>query len=217
MALPAGVLIKVVWGGPVTTSDDWSFGVWYLATAVPAQADLDTATADANASLDNTFWNPASVPWKFQVAAGCSHTSCRSYVYNNGALVAQSESTSAGTPGTGTNPTPPYTAACVTTRTAGFGRRRRGRLYLPATGSLVSQTTGLFTNLVQAHLDNLANVIGGVFNSGAPFQATPVVVSQTGGFTSPITSLALDNKPDTQRGRQNKDVASQHLASPVVV
>jgi hypothetical protein len=213
MPLPSGVVIKVVWAGPVTQSDDWSFGVWYTASGVPSQSDLDTQTSDGLASMENTFWNASSNPWKGKVTDVCKLTDSKSYVYNGGTLVAQSAATISGVAGTGVQNNPPYVAAVMSLHTSGFGRRRRGRIYLPANGISCDSATGLMGTLVQDHVDHMRTVIAAWGDTGAPFAATPVVVSQTGGFSTPITSISLDNKPDTQRGRQNRDTASQNLTA----
>ncbi len=217
MPMPLGNFIKNVFGGAVSLSDDWSCGVWYQATSdAPSQGDLDTATTNLLTNLQSGWWNDSTHPWRDQNAAGTKLESVRAYYYHNGVLTLQSEATQSPSSGTGSDVHPSYVACCVTLKTAGFGRRKRGRIYLPATAAGTDTNSGLFTGLTLEALQNLGNVIGlyGIGDDVA-IPAQPVVVSQTGGSFEPITHLRYDNKPDTQHGRESKTSATSTAETPL--
>jgi hypothetical protein len=105
---------------------------------------------------------------------------------------------------------PAYCAQVFTLRTAGFGRSKRGRLYLPRTGSNNSGTTLQYTN-IQAHVDNMAAFLSAKTYNGSNITVGPTVMSQTTGTANLITKVTMDSKPDTQRGRISRSAATSTL------
>jgi len=86
-------------------------------------------------------------------------------------------------------------------------------MYLPYTaGSLASG------QLIpaQAYADHLATVIASESTPAAAYTTDTVVVSLTRGVATPITSLKIDSKPDTQRGRQGKLTPATSYVAAVV-
>lgn len=218
MPLPAGWFLKLVLGGPVSLSDDWSIGVWYhVPDGDPGQTDLDSIVDDSLGSFKSSWWNESGHPWSDFNAAGTKLSTAKGYLYHDGVLTRQTEATTTPAAGTGSTPHPAYVACCVTLKTAGFSRRQRGRVYLPATAAAVDTNSGLFTGLTTEALTNFAGSIGTFGGSAAPFSAIPVVVSQTGGIYTAITEARYDNLPDTQHGRNNKTAATSTATEPVIV
>lgn len=217
MGIPSLQLIKFVISGPISSSDTWSVGLWCEQSNPMAQADLDGFAAGCLTSFKSKFWSAASQPWSRQVSTVCSVTTCKAYLYSGGVLALQSQATQAAVAGTGTSPHPAYTAAVFSLLTASFGRRRRGRLYLPFTGGTVSPASDDMTVLAQDVTNMrswLEDGLTGAWNASFGGGVTPAVVSQVGpGSTAHITHLRLDSKPDTQRGRQSKTVPGNTFTS----
>lgn len=216
MPMPAGWFIKRVTGGPVSLTDDWSVGLWYhVPGGDPGQTDFDQIISDGLASFTTSFWSASTHPWSDMNAAGTKVAQSKGYLYHDGVLVRQSTATqtpASGTPGT---PHPAYVACCVTLKTAGFTRRERGRIYLPATAAATDTNSGLFSALTSDALDHLAGVIETFGHAGAPFTADPVVVSQTGASYAAMTEIKYDNLPDTQHGRNNQTAATATATSSI--
>lgn len=216
MAMPAGKLVRLVWGGPVTDSDIWQTGCWWKTDHDVTQAELDEVTSDSIASLTTSFWAVSGSPgWRNQVSASTKLRDAKGYYYVNGELTLQSAHSQSAAPGASDVVLPPYVAAVFTTRTARFGRSYRGRMYWPANGAPINGGSGLFSGMGQENATNLATVIGNILGAGAPFTGRPVVVSNTKAQATEITTVSLDNKPDTQRGRQNRDTATTTWSSAV--
>lgn len=212
MGLPAGQLVRVVIGGPVSSQDNWSIGLW--ATPSPgtlSQADLDGIAANALSSFNTAVWTATTNPWKRQCAAGTKLQSSKVYHYGNGILVGQSQASIAAVAGTGSAPHPSYTAAVMSLHTNVFGRRARGRSYLPFTGGSIDASTGLMTVLQQDATNFAAWLTAGGtggWSASSSVSLPTVVVSQVGsGAANLVSSVSLNDVPDTQRGRISKDIA----------
>jgi hypothetical protein len=214
--MPAGYFTKCVFGGPVSLSDDWSCGVWYHSEFIPLQPALDAMATALITGLHDNWWT-GDHPWSDMNAAGTKLETVRCYSYVDGVLNAQSEASITPASGTGPHPHPAYVACCVTLKTDRFGRRYRGRIYLPATAGSVDTNAALFTTLSLESLQNLGNVLG-LLGLGVdpPVAAVPVVVSQTGGVATPISHLRYDNKPDTQHGRENRTSPTSSAETPLL-
>lgn len=216
MPLPSGWFIKRVIGGPVSLTDDWSIGLWYhVPGGDPGQTDFDQIISDGLTAFEGSFWTPGSSPWSDMNAAGTKVATSKGYLYDSGVLKRQTTANITPSSGTGSTPHPAYVACCVTLRTAGFTRRERGRVYLPATAAACDTNSGLFTGLTTTALTALAGVIETFGHAGAPFTADPVVVSQTGASYSAITEIKYDNLPDTQHGRNNQTAATSTATEPI--
>lgn len=212
MALPTSDIMRVQVGGAIP-SDTWSIGFWFEFTGLattPTPAQMNSAANGFLSGFNTLFWNVATNPWKLKASTATNLSTSKAYLYRSGALVASGAASMAAVAGTGGSPMPNYVARCVTLLTNQPGRSRRGRVYLPANGDTVTAATGLNTT-ISAQLTNLASLFStssgaqstGYFFGGSEV-ASFVVVSATHGYTTHITSLRADNKPDTQHGRENK-------------
>src|SRR6185369_2452215 len=217
MAKPAGnhVLTRI---GGVVHDDTWTVGVWWgITSGTISQANLDLFTQGILDLFNSVWWNPGTNSWKSMCSGGTGLSRCDSFLYTDGTLTLESNKTQTTVAGTGTAWQPAYVALVATLRTGGFGRRRRGRLYLPLTGSnLKSTVPGLGQSQVsQAQVNNLASCLSAASVIGTDWAFTSEVMSEVGSMANPITSIRVDSLPDTQRGRQSKAIASQTLTAVV--
>lgn len=112
------------------------------------------------------------------------------------------------------NPSLPWECAVVATLEAlpitrpTRPRRYRGRMYLPPMSvSLITGTEGLLSaGAVAGIVANTTALLEGVNDIVAPSgaQARVVVLSRTGGFSTDVTHVSMDNQVDLQRRRQNR-------------
>lgn len=123
-----------------------------------------------------------------------------------------------GSPGgDGASALPPEVAEVITIRTAGRGRRARGRVFLPAiseahsTGGLISGAAVTGLTALAVALAGAAVVAGwnlGVASYGKSMNKVPgftdhrVAVSTWDPFFTDMTSLTIDNRFDVQRSRK---------------
>ena len=123
--------------------------------------------------------------------------------------------------GTSSSPALPWeTSLCISlyTYTPGTfvpnGRRRRGRYYLPPMGSQVldHSNSGFYDNTLIAPSLTEQRLFYSKLYAGA-FPGTlvviPVVYSRVAEDMNPVTHLVTDAKIDSQRRRQNREVAGR--------
>jgi hypothetical protein len=97
----------------------------------------------------------------------------------------------------------PLQSCIVATLLTGLaGRRFRGRMYLPATGLLMQSTHLLAASDATTQSSAMANFFGAV--NALSTVGNVVVMSQTAGSSTPVTTIRVDNKVDIQRRRANK-------------
>lgn len=214
MALPLGHWLRLTLLGSAG-SDTWSTSVWFdlgNAYVVPTVAQLDTLVAAALTDFDSKVWSAASNPYKAACSTGTKLTGARGLTYTNNVLDQSDTHNITPIPGTGTSNHPMYVALVVTTQTGLAGRRNRGRMYLPATGLAADATNGLQNGSPAAYANNIASWLNNraAWATGATWIASinPVVMTQTGSTPQQINNVRMDNKFDTQRGRENKIIAT---------
>jgi hypothetical protein len=208
--MPPGDLVKYVIGGSVP-GDTWSIGFWQQLTGLtsnPTQAQMDAAALFRLNGFDSVAWSAAGVTVKGVAHSGTFLSFCKAALYRNGVLTQNGSGTKTPVAGTGGGLHPNYVALVVTLRTASAGRSHRGRVYLPATGVPISASTGRINTNAQPYADGIAAFLTGLGPDDVGFPGDPashaVVVSRTTAVASNITSVSIDDKPDTQRGRENK-------------
>nr|CRY97563.1 hypothetical protein [uncultured prokaryote] len=204
-------------------SDSWSLVLALLSAenlAFPTGADMNTYAASALASFNTKYWTATGAG---QAINGpfCKLAFAKAYGYNSGgALAAEGAATMTATGGTATSSHPAYVAMCATLITDSFGRSYRGRSFLPATGAYIGTdaqfSVGQATSNATAYglfLKNL-NTLTAPTASGDQFQ--PAVLSIAKAVLTPISQVAIDTIPDTQRGRQNKLTATGRAVEPAI-
>lgn len=221
MGMPGGWLFRWVLGGAVSNADDWSAGFWAIGDEPgPDDADFSTLTAGVLGSFQDKVWNATTTGLLTLNAPSTKLAQCNGYAYHNGVLTLEAVATQSPVAGTRTTAHPAYVAAVCTLRTAAFGRSARGRMYLPATGQVIDQTT-LQSQSAQATATQMGEFLTDVraaFGLGLTYTGatSPCVVSRVGaGAARPVTEVAVDSIPDTQRGRQSKAVATTVGTAPV--
>jgi hypothetical protein len=168
---------------------------------------MNTGASGCLADFNLSLWGSGTNDLKSQNSTGVSLQTAKLYFYRAGTLQAAGTSTMTASPGTGTATQPVYTARCVSLLTNVPGRSRRGRIYLPYTGISPSAATGLWTSNAGL-LGNVRSMINTLTTSALHLPGTSGcnlgVLSRTQGVITFVTSLRMDNKPDTQRGRERK-------------
>jgi hypothetical protein len=219
MGLPNGDLLLIRLGGDVA-GDDWSIGFWFKITgqsSVPTPSQMNSAANALLGGFNTLFWSAATNPWKNRCSTGTTLKTSKSYYYRDGVLSAAGTSAITAVAGTGSSTQPNPVAQVITLLTDQPGRNKRGRVYMPATALPPTASTGLWgaSAALVSNLASLFSTSSGAQSTGYFFGGSDVadlvVVSQGGQrpvVTAPVatsvTSLRMDNKPDTQRGRENK-------------
>lgn len=211
MGVPAiGKFYKSSLGGSINDADVWTINTWWHVTSFttePGQGDCDSVASSLLSDFNSIFWSPASNGFKTVNSPATTTTDNKVFYYKDGVLTFESHTTISPTAGTAGNSQPAYCSQVTTLLTAGFGRSRRGRLYMPRTGVGGSASTLQYT-LTQAMTDNLASWLGHKTYSAGNVSLESVVMSLTLGQAFPITSIRTDSIPDTQRGRFSKSKAA---------
>lgn len=219
MALPRLVKFVLSWSGAGETGQTG----WYVQPQGPITHDTLQAAATYMAG---NFGNGVAGAWSATLAKWLStdqqFTQVSVYDYPAGKSPAGDQAIAtipaAKGKGTGLMSLSLQSAACVSLHTGRPGASYRGRMYLPATGM------GLTSHRFAAtDLDDLAMKIGGrddavasndiwglladserslaAVGTGSTGAGTCVVRSVTKGLVSPVTTVSIDDKPDTQRRR----------------
>ena len=201
--------VKLVPYGTFNGTQDVSFGLWVNLGLgiVPTQAQLDSYCAALGGNFDGfvdtstvAAWYNALMVWQ----------GLRAYYYApntvHAALVSEFVF---ATPrnGAGTANHPPMTAIVASLRTAVPGRSGRGRFYLPANG--IGLQPGGTAN--GSDVDSLGSAIAGLIGEinaqdipGGSAPGTVSVMIFTKGDFNFVTRVIIDNKPDSQRRRDDK-------------
>jgi hypothetical protein len=200
MAIPNGVTRYVV-SGTLASGE-----IWQCAFYVDG---WDPATFPTDATLATL---PTTPPWdtfladmSFLLAPADAITAVDLYFITGGVAVKHAH-VGFNMPGIGTARHPTQCSVVLTERTALATRSGRGRIYVPATGIVITDNGLMTAGPVNALVDGFASVLTEL--STDPL--TAVVVSQTLGVATPITSVDADLVPDTQRRRVNKLHSTRH-------
>lgn len=211
MSIPAG-LIKCVIYGNVGGTDIWETGFWVSGALVSSQADLDTLAAAIEGQIFISGWRTVLLG---NLTSNDRLLGMRAYYYNGGPTALYVSDVPDSRVGSGAGNLPYQTSMVVTTLTGAAGRTARGRMYLPAHGAgFVGSTPYWDGTLVSLMSSSVAAFFTGV-NTLAGGLLSTVVLSQTRSSTRPIVDVRVDNKPDTQRRRANKQLATQSITSAV--
>lgn len=221
MALPLGFWIRFSIQGSMA-SDTWSINPWFsLGSSIghtPSATELDTLASGAITDFDAKVWSNATNGLKLSNAPYCSLTGIKASFYHDNVLTQSATHGITPVAGTGSSIHPPYVALVATLLTSTAGRTNRGRMYMPATALGVSGTTGQQSGNPSAFTTNLASW----FNNRAAWgwgtwvlSMDPIVMTQRGGAPSRITTVRMDTKFDTQRGREDKLIPATIASSTV--
>lgn len=210
MAIPAQT-VRFVFSGTAPGSEIFATGFWTAGGGTLSdEASLHAAIIDLQTS---TGYASFLTQAKALIAPDTAYTKLTAYYYPTGgptAGVVAEEPISAGVGSSGAGSVGCMQQCMVASlRTAFAGRRKRGRMYLPATGAAL--TVHRFDN---TRCDNVAAAVSALLNhvNTAGTYGQAAVVSQTGSSSAPITVVTVDNKPDIQRRHANK-FAADHVGS----
>jgi len=172
-----------------------------LASPVPGDESDANAIAASIATSFTTNLLANIVPL---ISPDFSYTGVRVYFYVNGGDTATLIGTApiAGAVGTSTQPGPLQCCMVATLNTGAAGRRARGRMYLPANGVGFTAAHQFPTTRTQPLVNSLAAFFEDINADGISGQAS--VISLAGTAARPITSISIDQRPDVQRRRANK-------------
>lgn len=134
-----------------------------------------------------------------------------------GLLQAQTEAGRAAVVGTGGTPHPYQAAACISLRTATPGPSGRGRLFWPATGITLDNTTlrittaGLtsFTGGAKTYLQNIDSAVKTVFATGSAL----VIWSRKNASLSSVNLIEAGDVVDVQRRRRDQLIEAKQTVS----
>lgn len=206
MSIPAGVA-RFVLAGHLGATEIFETGFWEVGDFA-TQADVDSAAAAAATAFLADMAGAATN----MLRTVDGYDEVRVYGYPAGGPTASFVGTAAlGTTGSSSSSNPLQTCCVATLLTGAAGRRRRGRMYLPATGEAL--VTSEFTS---ARVTAIANAVASFLGFGAPDPTHgPIVLSQVAGTHAPVTQVRVDSKPDIQRRRAESLAASAQHTSTV--
>jgi hypothetical protein len=204
MPIPAGVA-RFVLVGHLTGGETFETGFWETGDFA-TQAEVDSAASTfASGAVIGPLDNLRAL-----ITADCGYDEVRVYGYPTGGPAASFVGTaSLGAAGTGTGQLPLQTCIVATLLTGAAGRRRRGRMYLPACGAQLSAH-----QLTTPSVTQVSSSVADLLSLGAP---TPgheaVVLSQVAGTHAPVTQVRVDSKPDIQRRRAESLAATSQFTT----
>lgn len=207
MSIPDGLTKLVISGGLGAGAEKWACSLWldgYTAGTGSGSIDLDALEI-------NTQWVAFRTAVLACMTADDNFNQLDSYYYEGNVAVAHKQKTGSH-PGTVSSNVHPFQIAGVLTlRTANATRSGRGRIYLPTHAIPIFTTGQLSGSQLNTCADTLAAWMS-TFAESSPL-ITPVVVSQTHGTKSAITSVENDLILDTQRRRRSKLTSARHAAA----
>jgi hypothetical protein len=203
MPIPAGTS-RLVLSGTLPGGEIWASG---FASDYHA-ASQDEANTFANSVFgiwkDTTSGKVGNLMQSHWMGTTTTMDRCTIYSYSDttGKASIIGVSNSPGITGTSTSKNVDPTAVVVTLLTHYAGASHRGRMYLPATGANIG-TDGLF---VAPDPGNLCAAVAVALKASAAALGAffPVVVSRHLGTYATVYSCQVDQRPDSQRRRANR-------------
>lgn len=200
--IPTPLAKWVISGTMASGIQDFSTGLWFNPnfSDIVGQSELDDTLLAINDQMLPAFMDgQVTKLW----TASDQWNATRLYYYPANTRVASlvSEYNITPIPGTGTANLPKETSLVVSLRTSVPGRSGRGRMYFPACGNSLN-SVGLINPLDSTH--GLAAALLTAFNALNAAAINPIVASFSKSNYHAVRTLVIDNKPDTQRRRQDK-------------
>lgn len=190
--------------GTLPAGEQFSAGFWVAHHSVGSQTALKTLVD----LIVDKWVDHAAERFVEIIPPSAAYTHIRAYSYASGndghaQFVAEGNiGTSQGT-GTGSTVIPLQTCMVVSLRTDNPGASHRGRMYLPACANIMS-TNGFFSN---STCDDVGGAAASFFNSvNDELDGEVAVISQRLATSTAVTQLQVDNRPDIQRRRADKQV-----------
>lgn len=205
MPIPANVT-RISLVGHAGASEIFDTSVWCAgAPTTPAAANTFAATLATGLGTSGLLTDLVNM-----IMPDSGYDEVRVYGYPTGGPTASVIGSAPITGGVGVagNPSLPLQVALVATLESDLaGRRHRGRMYFPMNGG------GNMGNdhYVQAgRVDGLcAGLVAWLSNFDSANRA--VIVSRVAGSTTPVTHVKVDNRPDIQRRRANRQLSTHTI------
>lgn len=202
---PSVPRIRVQIGGAIGASR-WSIGLWFQVNPlVIGTVNLATFNTAAGVDFANDVWGSL----KAQNVSLTTYDQVRTDVYAAGSLASSANAILNRTAVAGTNSGVSAASQCVvhSLYTATASRRSRGRVYLPATGSIGggTQPFGFDSSVISTLAGDLATFLNDTEDNADTNFGTgsaAVVQSLTAGQVFPITTVLVDQRPDRQEHRE---------------
>jgi hypothetical protein len=200
--------VRVTISGLFIGQQDWSTGLDFLVigTGGVGQADLDTWLASVRTDL--TTWVTATNGLGTLLSPHGTITDLRAYLRPSPGAPATvvSHIGGIGVTGTGTLQNTPQAAIVATLLSSNPSRKGRGRMYLPAWGTLPASTDAHLGTVTPLQVSTpLAAFIGHCNGHALAANAVGCATATTQDI---ITSVRVDNVYDTQRRRRDKVTAT---------
>lgn len=197
-------LTKLVIGGHLASGvQTFSTSIWVLSdiTGPVTQASFDSFVADCQVAIKAMTSSTAITHMTNSVD---QYDALTGYYYPPSHTSASLVSAGAyGSPDNGDSTThaPKETSLVASLRSSTPGRSGRGRLYLPACGVPIG-ANGLADTTAVGNIGGVVKTCLSALN--AVDGCTVAVASFTKGIAYPVVAVIVDNKPDTQRRRQDQ-------------
>lgn len=207
----------LVVGGSVSSPvQGWSVGLRMIVEGSTPSLSAMQSFVDACLPLTNTWINAINDDWSLDTI----YNSLRLYYYPvlPGPASEVVEATVTPIAGPSNSPIPAECALVHTLQTTHTGRRYRGRIYVPFTSNVNMEVDGNVGDTETTHQCNATatwlTALNALTASHSSFGGV-VVISQVGGIATPISSVKVDSKIDSQRRRERSLVAA-HVATHTV-
>jgi hypothetical protein len=208
MALPVDAL-KIVIGGQIDGVQDWSVGLWTtiaLTGGAWGVANQNEVTAELEVFV-STWWTHVE-----EVASSVTFLEyVKTYYYPAGSTHSSQLGVftlTSPAPGEGPQVHAAGTSMVCSLRSDVPGRSGRGRIYVPANGVSMSEPHQMNGGECSNICDATATLLGAFNTYTNPSQhvtsLAAVVASFTRSETNSITQVIVDDKPDSQRRREDK-------------
>lgn len=201
-----------------SNSERFSTSVAFAAadgSAVSSQSALSTWAEAVRALLAPATGYSGTL--RTLVGANGDYRKVRAYYYptvGQPATIA-GESTGAIITGSGVQTCPPQCSVVASLLTGVPGRRTRGRMYFPYVSANFSNAGKISGPSTAAGISGaVAQFLGAVADLvSSPAGFGPVVVSEVGGFVTPVTSVSVGDVMDTQRKRRDDMVETRTVTA----
>lgn len=205
MAVPAGATRCVI-NGQALNQEIFQTGFWLIDNAPVNQA----AATDLATQLVLSAATDLIPQAKTLITNGSSYLGLTVYAYPSGGTQSQyigQANFASPVVGTASAQMPLQVSMCVTLLTGVAGRTNRGRMFLPANGAPLNLSQFTTTQVdsvclaVATFIKNWNSAHGAAFGNIG-------VVSSTRGSSRKMTAVKVDSRPDIQRRRANRFLAT---------
>lgn len=204
--------VRLLMYGTIQSVQTWSTGVslWNSAWGNLGNGDLNTwlATLDTAAKA---WWTTGAAGLASSNDAAVNYLGIKAEWYDAGSTVAGASSThafSAAQPGTSGSHLPTQCSLVVSTLSDNSGRRNRGRMYIPCTGTSLIANSKIASATVDQYVNSTQTWIQALNASSLAGSAPQAVIASNIPVPVAITQLRADNEMDIQRRRADKILGS---------